>query len=280
MSRRSGKYSYVDGMSCIGSWNVSQGSSASRYAASCAPGGTVATDGNENWSGSINGYGYLPPMPTEDSIPFIGVVSAQDGQIVNEEGEILITDSTITIPVNAGGPITWTANFGVQGELTKTTAEAYIDMSREPGPSAKLGKISIESVLASNTFTDIDDVQNIVLTFRRPAVESVNDGLTYRESGNLECDLNFQVDSDDLHVAIYAVGANRRVRVYVTDTLFYLLDAIKFTEKSNFQVQRDPLAMVGYQVNGMWSALIPRTPAALGQILLPGGDPLYEEIET
>lgn len=275
MSRRSGKYAYVDGYGCVGAWSVNKRSTVSRYSASCTPGGSATTDGNVNWAGTMEGFGYLPPLPIEDDVPFIGVASAKVGEVINYEGDIKIIDSTLTIPVAAGTPISWSSNFGVQGELTKSTSPAYVDDTREPTASAKFGKISIEDVLDTNTFTDVDNVQNIVLTFRRPAVESVDDGLTYRDSGNLEVDINFQVDNDDLEVALYEVNAVKRLRAYVTDTLFYMFDSIQFSEHSNYRVQRNPPAIIGYQVNGMWTALRERTPAALGQILLPGGDELY-----
>lgn len=278
--RRSGKYAYVDGVPCVQGWNVTGRSSVTRYSASCVPGGSATTEGNVDWTGSINGIGYLPLFPGEDLVPFIGVASSKAGQIVNYEGDILITDCTIQIPVAAGTPITWSANFGVDGELSKTTASAYIDDTREPGPSAKYGKVSIETTLDSDTFTDVDEVQNISMTFRRNPVTSVNGGLTYRDSGNLEAELNFQVNNDDLEVPAYELNSVRRLRVYVTDTLFYLFDSIQFSEHSNFQVTRDPPSIISYQVNGLWTALRERTPAALGEILLPDGSTLYGEEET
>ncbi len=275
--RRSGKYSYVDGIPCTQGWGVSARSSVSRYSASCVPGGTATTDGNVDWSGSVNGIGYLPPFPGEDPIPFIGVASAKSGEIINYEGEILISDVTITIPVAGGTPITWSANFGVQGELTKSTSTAYVDDEREPGPAGKHGKVSIETVLDSNTFGDVDQVQSISIMFRRGVATSVEDGLVYRDSGNLEADINFVVNNDDLEVAAYAPNAVNRVRIYVTPSLFYEFDSIQFSELSNFQVIRDPVTIISYQVNGMWTALRDRTPAALGEILLPGGAQLYGE---
>lgn len=276
MSRRSGKWAYVDGISCVGSWEVNRNNSASQYKASCAPGGSVAVAGNINESGSIMGYGYLPPLPGDANFDFAGVASGEAGQLVNYVGDILITETTINIPVKAGTPINWTAGFGVQGELTKETSTEYEDTSRVPGASASNGKIAIESVIDSDTFTDVV-VQNIQLQFRQQVSETVEDGLTYREPGNLEANISFDVETDDRDVALYACNAIKNVRAYVTPTLFYLFDAIVFGNHTGFKVDRNSNSVIGYTVTGLWTALRERTPAALGQILLPGGDTYYGE---
>lgn len=273
--RISGKYAYVDGVSCVGAWSASEQSSVQRYAASCAPDGTVTSDGNVSWSGGMEGAGYLPPFPTEDDIPFVGVASAKPGHFVTYEGDVLVSDCSVRIPKAQGGPITWVANWAAQGLLTKSTSTQYLDDTRELAPSAKNAKVTIETTLGSNTFTEVDEVQDVTLTFRRPLVDSVSEGAVYREPGNLEADISFSVNNDDLEVALYALNSVRRVRVYVTDTLYFLFDSIQFGALGNYRVQRNPVAMVGYQVNGMWTALRTRSPAALGEILLPGGAVLY-----
>lgn len=277
--RRSGKHAYVDGICCVQSWQLNQASSVSRYAASCVPGASAASEGNLNWTGTITGVGHSPVLPDGDELPFIGVVSPVD-PILNYLADIAILETVINFPIAAGTPITWTANFGVNGEPTKEIATGYTDTCRDIGPSAKLAKISIEDVLDSNTWTDIADVQSATLTFRRSEVTTINDGLTYREVGNLEVDLVFEVDSDDILVPLYEPNSVHRVRVYVNETEFYMFDSIMFSDHTNFQVQREPLSMIGYQVNGLFTALRERTPAALGEILLPNGSTLYGDGST
>lgn len=275
--RRSGKYAYVNGLSCITGWSATGATSASRYSASCTPDGSAMSEGNENWTGSIQGVGYDALFPEEDDFSFIGVASAKSGEIVNYGGLVLVETTTIQIPVAQGGPITWEASFGVQGELSKTTTPAYLDATRDHAPTAKAGGVRIESTPDSGTWTALDDIQNITMTFRRPAVVSVDDGFTYREAGNLEADLTFAINTDDMAVALYDLNAVKRVRVYVTATLFFEFDAIMFTGLSDFRVVRGPQPqMIGYTVNGMWTASR-ETSATLGQILLPGGAELYGE---
>lgn len=279
--RRSGKYAYVDGIGCTTGWQANKNANVGRYAASCSPDGSATVAGNVDWTGQMAGIGYLPPMPNEDDYDFVGVASAKEGEISNYEGSVLVTQTTLNIPVATnGGVIGWTADFGVQGDLAHENATQYLDDVRAPGAPAKFGRISVEDVLDSDTFVDIDDVQNITLVFRRPPVTSVNDGLTYRESGNLEVDINFTVHNDDMENPLFELNNYNRVRVYVTDTLFYLFDSIQWSQQGPFNVRRNPPAMIDFTVNGLWTALRPRTPAALGMILLPGGGQFYGEEES
>ena len=276
MSRRSGKYAYVDGLCCIQGWNVSGANSTVRYAASCAPGGTIVSPGNEAWTGQANGVGYEPQFPADEDSAFVGVVSAEIGDVINETGDVRFYQTQLSIPIAAGGPITWTADFAVQGELTQETTTPYTDACDDEPSSAKAGKVSIEATPDNGVFTDLADVQSVQLTFRKPTVNSVNDGLTYVDTGNLEVDISFEINSDDIHNALFALNAVKRVRVYVTASLFFEFDAIHFTGLSNFRVIRDPLTIIGFTVNGQWTARRVGN-STLGQVLLPGGAELYGE---
>jgi hypothetical protein len=279
--RRSGKYGYIDGIACLQSWQFNKQASVSRYAASCTPGGSATAAGNIDVTGSMAGIGYLPPLPSETDMAFVGVASAAVGEVLNYEGDVLVYETVLNFPKAQGGVINWSANWGAQGDLVKSTSTAYSDDTREPGPPASKLKISIEGTPDSDSWSDVADVQAATLTFRMPPVTSVEGGFVYREAGNLECDLSFEVNNDDEEVALYALNAIKRVRVYVTDSLFYMLDAVQFGAHSNFRVVRGPTPqMIGYTVNGMWTALRSRTPAALGEILLPGGSQFYGEEES
>lgn len=274
--KRTGKYAYVDGIPCSQGWNTSVQSSVQRYQASCVPGASGATPGNTDETGSVKGLGYAPPLPTGENFSFVGVASNKGGELVNYYGDVLFTDVTLNIPVAAGTPISWSANFGVQGELLKNTTNDYEDPSRNAAPSAKFGKISIEATLGTNTFTDVSRVQNISAVFRRPASATVNNGTTERDGGNLEVDLNFDVHNDDLEVSLYALNQTNRVRVYVTSTLFFLLDSVIWRQKGNFNVDRssNPPPIIGYSVSGLWTALR-ADQAHLGKILLPDTTEFY-----
>jgi len=271
--KRTGKYAYVDGVPCTVSWGFTQANSMSRYSASCSPDGTVAVEGNIDQTGTISGMGWLPFLPQEDDFAFIGVASAKAAEIINYEGDIKVIESTLNIPVAAGGPITWTSTFGVQGRLTKTTTPAYVDDTRDPAPSAKNGLVKIETAPA--VWTPVEFLQNISITFRRPANTLVEAGETFRETGNLEVDLNFEVKNDDFEVAMYQSNVIARVRVFVTATLFYEFDAFVFKDKTNYTVTRVGGELIGYTVNAFWTALRAQVTPVLGYIKKPDDTYLY-----
>lgn len=276
--KRTGKYAYVDGIPCTQGWSVSESSSVTRYQASCVPGASGATEGNTDFTGSMKGLGYSPPLPTGENFDFLGVVSGKPGEFLSLEGTILITDVTLNIPVAAGTPINWTANFGVQGELTRSTANPPEDPSRTAAPSGKNGSLRIESVLDSNTFTAVERPQNITLTFRRPASTSVYNGTTEREGGNLEVDITCAVHNDDLLPVsdLTAINQTNRARVYVSASAYYLFDSFIWRQKTNFNVDRsqNPPPIIGYTINGMWTALR-ADQGHLGKILLPDTTEFY-----
>jgi hypothetical protein len=281
MSKRTGKWAYVQGIPCTQGWSTSLSSSVSRYQASCVPGASGATAGNTDETGSVKGLGYAPPLPTGENFSFFGVASGQGGQLLSYVGDVLITDVTLNIPVAQGVPINWSANFGVQGLLAPYTADVYVDDTRNAAPSAKFGAIKVERVLNSGTFDVVGRPQNITLTFRRPASTSVNNGTTERDGGNLEVDLSFAIHDDDLFKQdgsndLCALNQVNRVRVYVTSTLYFLLDSVMWRQKTNYNVDRsqNPPPIIGYTCNGMWTALR-SDQAHLGKILLPDTTEFY-----
>lgn len=278
--KRSGKYAYVDGIPCTVGWGYNRQANVSRYIASCVPGASGAVAGNIAETGSMNGVGYLPPMPTEDDIPFVGVASAQLGSYLSYEGDIVISETSIQIPVASGGPITWSANFAVQGELEKVTTTPYIDLSRDPAPAAKDASVVLADLTTQWEASEEVACQSINMTFRRSMASTVEAGLTYYETGNLEAEVSFEVSNDDLLYAPYQPNEVRLLRVYVAEGVYYEFDAMIFSGLSNFKVDRSDNSIIGYTVNALWTALTARDPEVegqkLGHILLPGGDPLYE----
>ena len=278
--KRSGKYAYVEGIPCTQGWGVNRQSTASRYVASCTPDGSAAVEGNISEMGSVNGLGYLPPMPTEDNFEFIGVVSAKAAEIINWCGDVLIADTTITLPVASGTPISWSSSFGVQGELAENPeyhTGAYLDDSRDPAPSAKWGKIAVETVIDEGDWEDIA-IQGATMKFSRGSAQTIEAGLTYHTAGNLEAEISFEIQDDDRGNPLLQVNAIKTVRVYVTETLYYQFDAILFSNQSNFKVDRASNNIIGYTMNGIWTALRDKAgsgPNDLGEIVYPSGDVFY-----
>src|SRR5262245_2656652 len=195
MSRVTGKYAYIDGIPCTISWGMTESTTVSRYQASCVPDASAAVPGNTDFSGTMAGMGYLPPFPDGEDRNFIGVANGAAGELLNYEGTIIISECTITIPINEGTPIEWTATWSAQGEIVIQSPSVLTeDPTRELAPSSKDGKVSIEDTPDSGTYLDVDAVQNITMVFRRQMARFVDDGFMYSEVGNLESDLTFRTE--------------------------------------------------------------------------------------
>lgn len=243
----SGRDAYVDGISCVQSWQVQVADAIQRYAASCVPGGTNAPAGVLDWTGQIAGVGAQPPIfPTGEPISFQGVIR-NSSPLRSLTGSILIEQLTIDINAEDGSPIRWTATFGAIGALAEAASGAVDSVIAEAPPGTNLA-IEIDG----NPVTSA--LRTAQLVFRRPSATYVDGGVTARVGGNLEADLNFSVYEDSLEVAAFAPNSLSPVDVYVTPTTFWSFKNIRFAGKSNFTVDRVSHAVLGYQVNGLWNA--------------------------
>lgn len=277
--RVSGKYAYVDNVGHTKSWQLGVASNQATIRDSASPDGQEMVDGNHDWTGSVSGNGYAAIYPNKDEtpFPFVGVANGRAGSLVNYVASVLFGDTTINIPVAAnGGVIDWSSNFGVEGDVAKENITPYADDVLTVTVPAKNGKVAIELVPdGAIPYTDVVGVQNIRLTFSRGFSTYAEGGFIKRVINNLSASISFDVQNDDLLVVAYASGSVKRVKVYATGVLFWLFDAITWGDLSNFVVDTTTDSIVGYTVNGSWTALRTRAVPGLGTIVLPGGTVLY-----
>lgn len=261
----SGKDGYVNGVPCTTSWSVSQVAAIQAYAASCTDGGTGVVEGNINWTGTMAGLGPNPPVIPGQEFTFRGIADATIGSVIAIEGTVLIENVSIQFPVQGGGPIVWTATFGAQGLMTSSVTGAA-DNTSQLAVSAKDAEVEIDP---ATTAQIIENVQSIALAFSASSVTYVNDGVTYRKSGNLSANLSFDVLNGDLFVAGYQPNERHEVHVNIGDGTFWEIDEVVFGGLSNFNVNVATRAIVGYSVSGQWSAV---TDADLkGKLTMPDG---------
>lgn len=257
MSVISGKHAYIDNVPCVAQWQVGESGDLQSYAASCTAGGTGVSDGNIDWAGSASGIGHTPVlMPTGNDFTFKGVADNESGDAIVYDGTILVSQTTINIPIAAGGPITWASVFGCQGALTEGTSGAA-DATVAEAPSAKAATLKIEDTAAEIAGgTALSDIQSITLTFSRPASSYVSGGYVYRLPGNLAATIAFEILDRSLVNTKYAINAHKVASILVAAGATWELP-IKWGSKTNFTVDTDTRAPVGYTVNGQWSSVVP-----------------------
>ncbi len=115
---------YVNGIPCVQNWATSKTATVQAYVASCTDRGTGITKGIINETGSISGIGGNPPITPGVEFTFKGVIDNTFGAAKVLDGTVLPTSLSITIDKETCGPITWTANFGVQGQLVEGSVGA------------------------------------------------------------------------------------------------------------------------------------------------------------
>jgi len=267
MSVVSGKDAYVDGVPCTTSWSATVQASLNQYACSATQGGTGVVEGNLNWAGQMSGLGPNPPVQPGTEYPFKGAIEATAGDGLALEGTVLIGAVSITFPVQSGAPITWTASFLVQGILVETTT-VYVDPTSKLATSAKDAGITIDP---SGTPFVVPDVQSISLSFDAPANSFVRAGEMHRKAGNLSASLTFALLNRSLYVPQYQPNVRDVVHVTLDDGTFWELDEVVFGGLTNFSVNTATSEIVGYSVNGMWSAVSSLTTDALGKLTSPNG---------
>ena len=275
MSIRTGKDGSVDGISCLTQWQVSRTAALTKYAASCTDRGTGATSGNINESGSLSGLGGNPPITPGVPFAFVGIADQTPSEFRSYGGTVLPLSLSINCDKEGGGNINWSSNFGVQGELTPgTAAAAAIDPSEynvHPGAS--------DVADASTLDTDGTDEVPIAgfrkwsLSISVPEKTYVQNGLVYRQAGNLECSVSIDVYSEDLRNALTDPNTLRILKLFVDDTDFWNLEWVRWSDASNFVVNRGTQDLMGYTLNAMWTSVSDQS--ALGHITRPGGAHLF-----
>lgn len=246
----SGRDAYINGIPCIQSWQVAEAVTAQRYAASCVPGATAVPAGIVNWSGQLSGVGDFPEdaIPSGVDLAFQGVINNTIGSLKSLTGNILVEQLTIDIDKSTYAPIKWTATFGVQGLLTEAASGAT-DSDVAMAPNGKDLSISIAGTPLTVSLTKAQ------IVLRRPSSTYVDGGATYRKSGNLEADLNFTVQDSSVAVAAYAKNAIALTKIMTSSARFWEFSKVRFLGKSNYTVDRTSNNILGYQVNGQWSAV-------------------------
>jgi hypothetical protein len=269
MSIITGRDGYVNGVGCTTSWMVNRSAAISRYAASCSGYGTNVNRGNLNVTGSMSGIGGNPLVTPGTTVAFKGVIDNTFGSNKVLDGSIYIQSLSLQMPKESGGNLTWTANFGVQGDLTEgTTGAADSTYILHEGAS----QITDAVLYDGGTPYTIPGFRQANFTINAPEKTYIINGLTHRLAGNLEADISIDVYDDDYNNAKFAPNVVDKLSLYVDASTFWLFEWIRFGDVSNFTVDRAGQAVVSYTINGMWTAA---NGGVEGSIVRPGGAFLF-----
>lgn len=245
----SGKDAYVDGVPCIQSWGMSLAAAGTRYQASCTNGGTVTTDGNKNFTGQASGVGLGGPDPSAADVSFRGVASDAAGDLQSFVASIRWLQTTYTMNIAGAAPITWASTFGVQGAFTEDNAVAgsdstLADASSSTGIAATIGASFVPT-----------GIQSASVVVRRAEGTYVKDGLTYRNTGNIEADVSLVLANKDLFNTAFEANAVSRLRLIQDGTTLFDFGSIKWQGPSSIVYDRNNQSVVQFTLNGQWQAV-------------------------
>lgn len=267
MSIITGRDAFVNGIPCTQSWSVNRDAAVTRYAASCVGRGTGVTRGVKNVTGQMTGVGANPLITPGVDFTFKGVIDNSFGAAKVLDGTIRINSLNIAFPKESGGLITWTAGFGAQGDLTEGTTGAA-----DATYVLHEGATQITNAILDTDDYSIPGFRQASLTITAPEKPYVINGVIHRLSGNLEADISIDVYDDDYINARFEPNVVDGLYLYADSTTFWFIQWVRFTGISNMLMNRGTQDIIGYTINGMWTAT---NAGALGSIIRPSTVALF-----
>lgn len=265
-----GRDGYVNGIPCIQSWALNRASTVGRYSASCTDRGTAAHNGNINESGVITGIGGNPAITPGVDFTFKGVTDNTPGAARVYDGTILPTSLDIDCPTEDGTPITWSANFGVQSELTPgAVGAADATFAEHLGATAALPP---ELSTDGSAWYAIPGFRSWHISLTTPEKTRVSNAKTVRKAGNLEGEITINIYEDEIRNVNFDINTVKQVRLYVDATTYWLFKWIKFSDISGMTVNRGTQDWVAPTLRGIWSDV---KGTVLGSIKRPDGTFLF-----
>lgn len=236
----------VDGVDTVRNWKIASSQDLQRYVASNTKGGSARLAGNGDWNGTYDSYGFLPDKMPGDSFTFGGSLDGTNGVT----GEAMVKEVVIVVDVEAGTIISHVATFESNGALT-LGAVAATDVT-VPSPPSSIGcKLELSEVLATPSFSEVNDVRTMTLTITRsnaPYVSSSTAGGTKRVAGNWDFTFNYTVYEGD-PANLIAAGAIKHVKMFVTNTLFWELKWVRYADVSDVECDIEGEGLVGATQN-------------------------------
>jgi len=249
MGVHSGRFCAIDAVGAVRNWSVSETAGLKKFVASNTNGGPGRAPGVQDWSGSISIYGGMPLLMPGQDFAFKGYTAPDSGEQGGNgdvyQGQAIVDSVALTWNFENGDLIAHTINFGgFNTPLTLVTGFYDDDSDVEVQECIGLG--------AEADGEEIANITSITLTLtaeNKTYVNSSTNGWTYRERGNFDATLAIAVhDTNDSDFGI-AINSDTELKLFVNSTEFWLLQWMKYKERSNLQVDRETGNIIGFTAN-------------------------------
>lgn len=263
---------------CVREWSINPDAQTKKIGCSGSNGAPIRVAGNLEVTGQFTAYGHTPLIWPGQGFGFIGTVAADEGVSLNT---CRVESVVISCNAESGDPISYVTNFAVSG--TPLTELAYGDPADvpDPGPvttfpSAGLG-VSIDKTSPFSAYVALPEVRSwqLTLTTQNPSyASSGTNAFQSRVAGLLDATVQIQgyADATDLWSGnLPDIGEIASYRLYVTSSLYYLLD-FGFCESKPGSVDIEGNAIVPYTLNLGLTAFAGTDE---GSLVTPGGVTLW-----
>lgn len=276
----SGKFGVVNGISTVRNWAINDTMAAQQYVASNTLFGNGRVNGLEEWNGSYDCYGALPPVMPGEALSFIGYTGPTNGSTGNGlryGGSALVESVQITWNWSAAEIINAVTNFKGHLALTPADGAEIYDVTIPTVPSP-IGT-RIDYSVDGNTWTELTDLSQAQLTFNCALQEYANSstaigGRLWKGQLSGPLDWTLAITQQSVDRAAIAKGDSLQFRLYTSTTEYYELKWGKVTEFSGITVDRQTGAIIQQTINvGMngFDVDAGSYAASTGHVLLPGG---------
>jgi hypothetical protein len=238
---------------CVRTWGINSTADLKEAVCSASKGAKIRVAGNNDWNGNYTGYGAIPDVWPGDTIEFEGAIAGSEESGVGAYGDVMIGSIVINIDIENGEIINHVVNFASHGELTLGTVTVPADES-VPDPATGSGMKVEVATDPFSSFNQINEVRTVALTFNKENqayVSSGTAGQTKQVEGNLDAQLALTcyAKSSDGWATFPQPNTVYAVRVYTTDTLFWLIKFMRASELGGMDVDIEGNSIVGCSIN-------------------------------
>jgi len=253
----------LNGVALFRDWSVTETANLKDINhASVAEGGKQRFVGIQDWNGTANAYGLEPDFYPGDSVNFLGSI---DGS-VGLDGDCLVTQVVITIPIGADDPPTIAYTFRGDEALTRGAAVVADPATLLMPPSVRglcplLSNINVDSP----AYTEQANVYNITITLTIDVAEfndCSSNGIQQVKETTWDASVSYDQYVDDFDDLIKTatsndIGTAFNVRIPIDDpvTEYFEFQWLRASELSNMQVNRETGDLVSATCNFELSAL-------------------------
>lgn len=287
MGVHSGRFAIVDGVDTVRNWNISETTSPARFVASNTRNGTGRRKGIRSWTGSYAKYGAKPLHMPGEFFNFLGYTAPDDdtegGQGLCYSGSAIVDSVALMWNWQNGEILSHSVNFSGHLALTVETDDDPQDLTEPDVPEVWGTKLAFGADVSAAE-TVIANMLQATLNISSSNQSYVNSSTyigdkpwTGRTPGNIDWSLAAVIQDNIRTASVPVVGEDTQIKLYIDDTLFWLLYWGHVRDYTGLTADRDSGAILQGTMNLDMNASLG---GDIGRIQLPGESEAWWPVEV